>query len=421
MTVSPSFRVRVALQRLARALACIAALGALSPARAALSFDEATRLARDQAPALMAQHSALAGARSAQGAAGTLPDPRLIVGVDNLPISGGDRYSLTRDFMTMQRIGLMQDVPNRAKRAAREAGAQARVERERAMLAVVRLAVQRDAALAWLAVHFAERRVVQLAELERENRLLLDTLDARIAAGRAMPAERTMARQESLALADRRDDAMRDVDKARAALRRWVGVRADEGLAGEPPALALTPEQVRADLHRHAEIAPYAAMQAMAQADVREADAEQRGDWGWELAYSRRGPLYGDMVSFQFTFDLPWQRDQRQQPQLMARQKEAERIEAEREETMRRHREELDTQLAELQALDRQHARLAGSGQTLAAERVALALASYQSGRGDLGAVLSARREAADTRLRLIDLEAQRHALRVRLSTLVAE
>ena len=52
---------------------------------------------------------------------------------------------------------------------------------------------------------------------------------------------------------------------------------------------------------------------------------------------------------------------------------------------------------------------------------MALALASYQAGRGDLGAVLVARRDAVETRLRLIDLDAQRAALRVRLNTLIAE
>lgn len=402
-----------------RRCAGIAALLALADAHAGLSLQEAARLARERAPALLAQQHALAGAQAAQASAGTLPDPRLTVGVDNLPVTGADRYKLTRDFMTMQRIGLMQEVPNRAKREARTATAQARAERERSLLAVVELGAQRDATLAWLALHYGERRVAQLGELERENRLLQDTLDARIGAGRALPAERTMARQEALALADRRDDAQRDVAKARAALRRWVGVRADEPLEGEPAVASVSPERVRADLHRHAEIAPYAAMQAMAQAEAREADAEQRGDWGWELSYNKRGSQYGDMVSFQFTFDLPWQRGQRQQPQLLAKQKEAQRIEAERDDTIRRHGEEIEAQLAELQALDSQHERLAGTGQALAAERVALALASYQSGRGDLAAVLAARRDAVDTRLRLIDLEAQRSALRVRLNTLV--
>ncbi|HPO17721.1 MAG TPA: TolC family protein [Rubrivivax sp.] len=389
-------------------------------ASAGLSFDEAARLARDQAPALQAQRSALDGAQALLPAAATLPDPRLIVGLDNLPVTGADRFSTSADFMTMQRIGVMQEVPNAAKREARAAGAQARIERERAVLAAAELTVRRDAALAWLAVYFAEDRAAQLTSLERENRLLQDTLDARIASGKALPAERTMARIDALMVADRRDDALRDVERARASLRRWVGARAAEPLEGGPPPLQVSAERLRADLHRHAEIAPYDAMQAMARAEAREADAEQRGDWGWEVVYSRR-PQYGDMMSFQLVFDLPWDRERRQQPQLTAKLREAARIEAERADTMRRHAEEIDGQLAELKALDAQHTRLERQALALNAERVALALASYQAGRGDLGAVLVARREAVETRLRLIDLDAQRAALRVRLNNLIAE
>jgi len=388
-------------------------------ASAGLSFDETMRLAREQAPVLQAQRSSLDGAQALLPGAATLPDPRLLVGLDNLPVTGAERFSTTADFMTMQRIGLMQEVPNSAKREARAAGAQARIERERAMLAVTELVVRRDAALAWLAVYYAERRAARLAELERENQLLQDTLDARIASGQALPAERTMSRLDALTIADRHDDARRDVERARASLRRWVGARAAEPLEGEPPALQVSAEQLRADLHRHAELAPYDAMQAVARAEAREADASQRGDWGWELVYSRR-PQYGDMMSFQLVFDLPWDRDRRQQPQLVAKLREATRIEAERADTLRRHAEEIDAQLAELKALDAQHARLERQALALNSERVALTLASYQAGRGDLGAVLAARRDAVETRLRLIDLDAQRAALRVRLNSLIA-
>ncbi|MEO8299271.1 MAG: TolC family protein [Burkholderiales bacterium] len=390
-------------------------------AHADLGFDDATRLALDQAPSLLAQAHAVAGAQAAQPAAATLPDPRLTLGIDNLPVSGADRFRLTRDFMTMQRIGLMQEVPNRAKRDARAAGAEARVVRERAQLAVARLAVRREAALAWLAVHFAEARAAQLGSLERENQLLQDTLNARIAAGKAMPAERTMARQEALVLADRRDELVRDIAAARAVLRRWVGQRGDEPLAGEPPAPALQPDEVRADLHRHAEIEPYEAMQAQARAEIGEAEAERRGDWAWEVVYSRRGAQYGDMVSLQVAMDLPWQRAQRQQPQVLAKLRELERLDAEREDLLRQHRAEVEAQLAELQALESQRTRLQAAALPLADERVALALAGYQSGRGDLAAVLAARRDAIETRLRLTTLDAQRLALRVRLTTLITE
>ena len=67
------------------------------------------------------------------------------------------------------------------------------------------------------------------------------------------------------------------------------------------------------------------------------------------------------------------------------------------------------------------YARLLAQGQPLAQERVALALAGYQAGRGDLSGVLTARRDAVETRLRLIDLDTQRAALRVRHSTLISE
>jgi outer membrane protein TolC len=289
------------------------------------------------------------------------------------------------------------------------------------MLAVAERSVTREASLAWLTVYFAERRAAQLVTLVDENRLLQQTLAARIANGKAMPADRTMAQQEALALDDRRDDLARDVARARAGLRRWVGERAGEPLAGEPPALAVPPELLRNDLHRHVELATFASQRGMAQAEVNEAQAELRGDWGWELVYSRRGPQFGDMLSFQFMFDLPWQRQQRQAPQLDAKLREIDRLDAEREDATRRHGEELEAQLAELQALDRQHTRLQQQGLPLAAERVALTLAAYQSGRSDLAPVLVARREVVEARMRLIELDAQRMALRVRLNTLVAE
>ncbi|MBT9502349.1 MAG: TolC family protein [Burkholderiaceae bacterium] len=387
----------------------------------ALTYAEALALAEQSSPALRAQQAALAGAVSAQGAAAALPDPRLSVGVENLPISGADRFSLSRDFMTMQRIALMQEVPNRAKRDARSQGAQARAERERALLALGVLQLRQALDRSWLSAQFALRRQAALAEIALENQRLQDTLPGRIAAGTAQAADLLMARQEALALADRRDDLSREALKARAALRRLVGLRADEPLIGEASAVVPEPDQIRTQLNRLADVAVYPAMLGMAQAELKEAQAESRGDWSWEVAYSRRGAQWGDMVSFQVSFDLPWQKDRRQLPAINAKQREAERIEAEREDLLRRRAQEVDEQLAELGALDRQLDRLQGAGLMLAKERVDLAMAGYQSGKAELAGVLAVRRELLEARLRAIDLEAQRADLRARLNHLVAE
>ncbi len=392
----------------------------LAAPASALTYTEARQLAERQNPALRAQQSALDGAAAAQPAAGSLPDPRLSLGIENLPTSGMDRWSLTRDFMTMQRIALMQEVPNAAKRAARLEGAQARTERERAMLQVQRLQVRQALDLAWITARSIEAKGALLAELQAENQRLQATLPARIAGG-APAAELLVARQEALALADRQDELQRDADKVRAALRRLLGPQGDEPLEGEMPLPELPADEFRSRLSHHAELAVYPAMLDMARAELKEAQAESKGDWAWELAYSRRGAQWGDMVSFQLSFDLPWQKDKRQRPMTTARQRDLERIDAEREEAERRHRQELEEELAELQSLGRLIERLDGQALPLAQDRVALALSSYQAGRADVAAVLAARSQVLEQRLRRIDLQAQRSSLLARLHSLMAD
>ncbi len=387
----------------------------------ALSFAEAREIAEHQSPRVSAQRLQIDAVESAQKAAGTLPDPKLSVGLENLPISGMDRWSLTRESMTGQRLALMQEVPNQAKRAAKVASAQARVERERAALVLQRLQIRQELGLAWIAAQAVEQREQLLTELLAENQRLQDSLPARVAGGSAQAGDLLAAQQEALALSDRRDDLQRDRSKARAMLRRWVGPRADESLQGGTGPLIHPVAQLRAELSSHAELALYPTMQSMARAESHEAQSESRGDWSWEIAYSRRDRRWGDMVSFQVTFDLPWQKDRRQTPMIQAKQRELERLEAEQEDVARRHLQELDDSAAELQALDSQIERLKSTGLQLAQGRAELALGNYRAAKGDLGAVLGARAQVLETRLRLIDLQAQRDGVTTRLNSLIAD
>src|SRR5204862_7620807 len=86
---------------------------------AGLSFEDALTAAEARAPELLARRHSIDAAENVRRAADTLPDPKLVLGLDNVPLDGPDRWSLDRDFMTMRRIGVMQEVPNAAKRRAR--------------------------------------------------------------------------------------------------------------------------------------------------------------------------------------------------------------------------------------------------------------------------------------------------------------
>ena len=76
-----------------------------------LSLEGALRAGERQSPRLAAQRFALTAVEQQVGRAAELPDPRLRLGIENLPVTTADRYRYDRDFMTMRSIGLMQDFP----------------------------------------------------------------------------------------------------------------------------------------------------------------------------------------------------------------------------------------------------------------------------------------------------------------------
>lgn len=405
---------------------CLGAVLSISLAAAScaaaqpLGFEEALALAERHSPALEARRAGVSAASAQWASAGRLPDPQLALGIDNLPVSGADRFRWNAEPMTMRRIALMQDMPNLGKREAQREAAQALVERERALFSSEQLAVRRGAAMAWVDLHYAQRRLQEFEQAERENRLLRDTMDARVARGAALPAEALMARQEALALAEQRDELEAALSSAAAALARWTGIPAPTA-ATTAPALGVDAAGLIEKLDRHAELLAYEPMLLMAHAEVRDAQAGKRGDWGWEVAYSNRARTYGDMVSFQVRLDLPLWQKTRQEPQLAARQREAERVQAEREDARRRVRAELLARSAELQQLERAVTRQQQDALPLARQRTSLTLASYEAGRSDLASVLSARRDEVQARLRALELEASLMRLRAQLSHLIAE
>lgn len=396
--MSPHTRRKIVLPLL---LAGLASFAQAAP----LSFTTALELAERQSPKLAATTAQIDAARSAAIPAGALPDPKVFAGIDNFPVSGPEAGRLQADFMTMQKIGVMQDVPNADKRRAREAVAAASVDVAEAQHWVDRLAVRRDTAIAWLDLYYLQRKDALFTELDRENAILTQTVKAQIASGRAQAADAVAPQQEAAQIADRRDDLSSAQAQARSTLRQFVGSAADDTLAGDPPSLGVDAPHLRGHLHQHPELLAFAAETRKAEAEVSEAQSMKKSDWGVELAYQRRAPQFGNMVSIQFTFDLPVSPSTRQEPLIVAKQRELDRIDAERENMLREHTRELDSDLAAYAALSRQLERARQTTLPLLEQKVMLQTASYQGGKGDLSAVLMARRERIDQRLRIIELE----------------
>lgn len=368
-----------------------------------LSFERAQRLAERTAPENLARLAQVESAQSSVGPADALPDPKLSLGIENLPIEGHERYSVNDDFMTMRKIGISQDVPNSDKRLARKTLAEASVTRSQAEQRAALLETKRQTALGWLDVYYAERSVQLFDQLDRQVALLRTSMQSRIAGGGAQASDVLQADQEALTLEDRRDELTRNVAMARAKLRRWIGNDASQPLSGVPPVLNMSLPHVGHRLDQHPDLQAASARVSEANAELAEAIADKKPDWGVELAYGKRGDAFGDMVTVQFTFDLPMFVGSRQGPRINARQHGVEQMEAEQEVMVREHQAELESGLAELDQLKKSLDRTERSLIPLATQRNELELASYKAGKAQLNAVIAARRDLIEAQLRQID------------------
>ena len=400
---------------LASMMLATAALSTSAAQAQTLTYDQALREAAANAPGAVAERAGVTAAQAEARAAGSLPDPRVSVGVENYPVSGPPAFSLSRDSMTMKRVGFQQDLPNLAKRHAAQAQARAAVETAQAAQATKVRQIRLGAGQAWIDLAYAARRLTALDGIIHSLRALPAVARTAVASGTARPAQSLGIDQAIAGLEDRRDELVAGVARARAMLARWTGVQAPETV-GDVPAIDLAPARLRAALEQHPDIVSADAGIRRAEADVDAARAEKRPDWGLEVAYQRRDPRYGDMMSAGVTMSLPLFARSRQDPRIAARQSARAQAEAEREETRRTLAADLEAALADHQMHHSQWQRAQRVLLPLARERSELETASYSAGRASLTDVVDAKASLADAELTVLDREAEVASDAIRLT-----
>ncbi len=381
----------------------------------ALTFEEALKLAESRAPQLKAQSANVASAEALKRSAGQLPDPRLELGIENLPVSGPEQYSLTQDFMTMKKIGLMQDFPNSEKRKAQVDAARAGADVAAMRMKIEELDVLRETAYAWIERDTAEREIRLVDSLHRENRLFDAAVRAKIASGKGLLSDGVTPRQEAAAIDNLESDLLARRSKAISELERWIGKAADGPLQGDVPEWPVDHVMLSHALHRHPELMLFDSRSREIDAEISEAKAEKIPDWGVELAYQQRAPQFGNMASFQLTIGLPMFPESRQDPRIAAKVAEKEALDAEREATLREHNAMLESDMAEYHRLSDSLKRQKEVLLPLSEEKADLILADWKSGKASLSELASARRERIETELKTIEMESSLNLVSVRL------
>jgi outer membrane protein TolC len=404
-------------------IALIAAFAACSGhAQNTLSLDAALVLAQERSQQLVAQGAAATAARDMAHAAGHLPDPTLKAGINNLPVTGPDRFSTTTDFMTMRSFGVMQEFTREDKRRARSARFEREAESAEAARALALVNLRRDTAIAWLDRHFVER-LRELLQAQRSEALLqVDAADAAYRGARGAQADVFAARAAVAQL----DDRIRQVELQRntsvTRLARWVGAAAEQPLDVAPDLSRVRlghESDLLATLAHHPELDLMARQVAVAQAEADVARSNKRGDWSVELMYSLRGSAYSNMVSINVAVPLQWDQANRQDREVGAKAALVEQMRAQREEATREHLAQTRTWLQQWHNGRERLTHYDATLLPLALERTRAAIAAYRGGTGALAGVLDARRNEIEQRTERLRLEMETAALWAQLEYLI--
>ncbi len=401
----------------------IVSLATAQTSSSPLTLDAALDAAQARSATLQAQDAATRAAREMAVSAGRLPDPVLRLSVDNLPIEGPMRYSLTDDFMTMRSVSLMQTFTGSEKRQARAARYEREAEAATSMRSMQKARLLAQTAGAWFDRYY-QGQIQDLLQRQREEASRVsEAVESAYRGGRSSQADVLAAHAAVARIDDRLHEVRAGLTNAKALLQRWIGDGAEQPLGALPriDRTRLAEHQLGHEIDQHPDIAVMNVRERVALADAEVARQDKSADWSWSLMYSKRGSQFGDMASLGVSIPLQWDQARKQDRELSARLQRVEQVRLEREEMRREHLFEVQRLLANWRS---NLTRLEDYDKTLiplATERVHATEAAFRGGKTPLATVLEAQRMVTDTRLERLRIEKQSAAWWAELEFLIPE
>ena len=389
----------------------VAALLPGAAGAASLSLPAALDLAVQRSEAIRSARAGALGAGEAARAAAQLPDPTLRVGVDNLPVTGPDRFNTTRDSMTMKRIGISQEWLSRDKREARQAAADATVGRETVLAGVAAADARLQTALAYLDAHYAGEALKLTTLIEHHAHEEAEAARARLASAAGGSQEVLMLAAARGAAEDDSAELRRQQNAARIVLERWVGRPTD---VLDPVAAFTTPSEdefVAADpvvavLRREIDVARGGAAVAA---------SNRRPNWTWEVAYGQRTG-YSDMLTVGVSIPLQIAPAARQDREVAARLALVDKAEADLAEAMRAATADYRALVGDVQRFEQRIERYRAAVLVPAGQRIAAATAAYRSNQTALSTLFEARHGEVEAQRKLLGLHRELATRQARLA-----
>ena len=392
----------------------------------ALSLQQAEQLALEADP-VVNSHRARSRSYDAEATAnGTLPDPKLRLGMFNVPL---DSFSTSEDPSTQLRIGIQQEFPRGAttdlkqqqsRWLAQAALAQAHDEELKLLLNV------RDTYLNLYYEAQAGRIVSETRELFRK---LVNITEDQYAQGRVNQQDVIHADLELSRLDDRATKIRGNEDGFRAQLAQWIGDVAwqpvDEGL----PVLPEVPntDDLNALLTGHPSVRAENAKVEASVTMTEVARQEYKPGVGAFVEYRKRfgenpdGSDRSDMMAAMVTMDIPLFTENRQDKRVVAREQSASAARYARDDALRALKRKLEKDRAVYRRLSERELIYKNKLVNAASNNARASLDAYQAGVTEFTTLMRAGITELDVRLENLRIKVDRLRAQARLLYITGE
>ncbi|MEN8761272.1 MAG: TolC family protein, partial [Thiogranum sp.] len=391
-----------------------------SGARAELNLAGAERLALEADPSVIASQSRALALREQAVADGQLPDPKLTVGVWNVPL---DDFSMKKEASSQFRTGIKQAFPRGQTLHYRQKHTEWLGEVEQAQTKFAEQEIRRDVRQTFLELYYQNQASQVIDRSRKLFKQLVDITRAHYASGRVSQQDVLQAQLELSRLEDRATKINAQSDVQQAQLSRWIGEAAWQPVATVFPELPEPQSRatLRATLAQHPAIQSATARVEANQQMVKAAREQYKPGIDVGLEYRIRfgdntdGSDRPDMMAAMVTLDIPLFTEKRQDRRLAASQQQTEAAIQTREQKLREMQRLLDSDYARWQRLGEQETLYRDHLLRESTENAEAALLSYQSGINEFNTLMRARITDLDVRLQALRIRVDRAKTQARL------
>ncbi|OMH31786.1 TolC family protein [Motiliproteus sp. MSK22-1] len=386
----------------------------------ALTLIEAQYLALQNEPGIQARLLRARALIDQSVADSQLPDPKLILGIQNLPT---DSFDLDQEAMTQLRLGIRQQIPRGDSLSikgdiGRTKSAVWRLESE-----IRRRKVKLDVGMLWLDSAYWQEYIQTLDQDRYLFEQLIEVTESLYSLGRKDQEDVLRAQLELSKLEQKRLIASENINVSHDSLSQWIGVTQ----AQRPTAtmystrrkdLQRTTKGIHA-LEKHPEVLRLSSELQISRDRIKLAEEAYKPQFGVELGYGFRADGDTDrsnLMSAMVTLDMPLFSGNRQDRRLSAEQYRALAVEEERQALMRKLQAKTTSLRSRWAFLDQQIEHYKTSLLPQAEQQAEAALSAYQSDVGDFADVMQGYITVLNTKLEFLRVSVEKNRVGEQLS-----